>query len=411
MEFRRVVITGMGAISPLGNEVGSMVDAVAAGQCATRIIEEWQKYPMLRSKVAAPVLGVDEKIIPRQDRRSMSKMSIYSALAAKQAIAAAGLSDAQVQSERTGCVISSTIGSTNTLASSIEKLLPDYDISKVTTMEFFQCISHTAALNVANHLTIRGMVYSPSAACASSMQSIGMGYDLIRWGEQDRVLCGGAEELHPMVTGSFDVLYAASKGFNDRPQQTPRPFDRDRDGLVCGEGAGILLLEELEHAQKRNAPIFGEVIGYHTCSTGDQISQSNSAAMIQCMTTALNKAGVKASEVDYVNAHATATPQGDCAEAEAIRTIFGSRTPVSSFKGHLGHTLGAAGALESIVCVEMARRNRLFPTHNLKNLDPDCAGIDHVVETREARTRTLLKNGFAFGGINATLLYRFNDRT
>jgi 3-oxoacyl-[acyl-carrier-protein] synthase II len=411
MGLRRVVITGMGAISPLGNDACAMTDAVAANRCATQVIEEWQKYTMLRSKVAAPVKGVDEKLIPRQDRRSMSKMSIYSALAAKQAIAMAGFPEEEVHSERTGCIISSTIGSTNTLATSIEKLLPDYDISQVTTMQFFQSISHTALLNVANYLTIRGMIYCPSAACASSMQSIGLGYDLIRWGEQDAMLCGGAEELHPMVTGSFDVLYAASKGFNDRPQQTPRPFDKDRDGLVCGEGAGILLLEELEHAQKRNAPIFGEIIGYHTCSTGDQISQSNDAAMIQCMTACLNKAGVKAAEVDYINAHATATTQGDRAEAAAIRTMFGGNVPVSSFKGHLGHTLGAAGALESIVCLEMVRRGRLFPTHNLENIEPECAGIDHVTATREAKTRILLKNGFAFGGINATLIFKFGDRT
>ena len=401
----------MGAISPLGNGAKSMVDAVAAGRCATQVIEKKKKYSMLRSKVADPVTGVDEKIIPRQDRRSMSKMSIYSALAAKQAIEASGLSDEEVHSERTGCVISSTIGSTNTLATSIEKLLPDYDISQITTMQFFQCISHTAVLNVANHLNIHGIVYCPSAACASSMQSIGLGYDLIRWGEQDVVLCGGAEELHPMVTGSFDILYAASTGFNDRPQQTPRPFDKDRDGLVCGEGAGVLLLEDLEHAKKRQALIFGEIIGYHTCSTGTHISQSNSAAMTQCMTAALNKASLQASDVDYINAHATATPQGDCAEAEAIRTMFGGHVPVSSFKGHLGHTLGAAGALESIVCVEMARRGKLFATRNLENIDPDCAGIGHVLETRDARTRILLKNGFAFGGINATLIFRFCRNT
>ena len=207
----------------------------------------------------------------------------------------------------------------------------------------FSCVSHTAALNLAQYFNVSGYVMATSAACASGLQAIGQGYDLIRLGEQDFVLCGGAEELHATVTGSFDILYATSSAYNEDPQATPRPFDKKRDGLVCGEGAGILLLEEYEHAKARKADIYAEVIGYHTCGNGMHVSQSNKEAIIGCMRQALHKSGLGPQDIDYINAHATATLHGDVEEAQAVKEIFGAKVPLSSLKGYLGHTLGASG--------------------------------------------------------------------
>jgi 3-oxoacyl-[acyl-carrier-protein] synthase II len=220
------------------------------------------------------------------------------------------------------------------------------------------------------------------------------------------LLCGGAEELHPTVTGSFDILYATSSKYNDRPQMTPRPFDRDRDGLVCGEGSGILVLEDYDRAVKRNARIYAEITGFSTTANGLHVSQSNKESMVSCMRQAMREAGVTAGSVDYINAHATATIQGDQEEAEAIRELFGAAVPVSSLKGYIGHTLGASGAIELAASLAMMQRAVVYPTLNLDNVADDCAGIDHVREPRSKALGTILKNGFAFGGINAALVVK-----
>ncbi len=220
------------------------------------------------------------------------------------------------------------------------------------------------------------------------------------------MLCGGAEELHPTVTGSFDILYAASAGYNNEPAKTPRPFDSDRDGLVCGEGSGILVLEEYEHAIQRGAKIYAEVTGYNTCGTGNHVSQSDKPSIIRCLGGALDSAGIKPDDVDFISAHATATMHGDAEEAGAIKAVFGSSVPVNSLKGYIGHTLGASGAIELIASLEMMNTGIIFPTMNLVNVDEDCMGIMHVVEPMEKDINVLVKNCFAFGGINAALVCR-----
>jgi 3-oxoacyl-[acyl-carrier-protein] synthase II len=261
-------------------------------------------------------------------------------------------------------------------------------------------------VNVAQYLELGGFIMATSAACASSLHAIGTGYDLIRLGRQEVMLCGGAEELHPTVTGSFDILYATSTNYNREPQKTPRPFDRERDGLVCGEGSGILILEEYGRAVARNAKIYAEILGYSTSGNGAHVSQSNRASMVHCMKEAMKDARIAPEEVDYINAHATATLQGDTEEAEAIREVFGDSVPVSSLKGHIGHTLGASGAIELIASLMMMERSVIYPTRNLDTVSPDCGGIYHITEKTGKKITTILKNGFAFGGINATLLCR-----
>ncbi len=402
--MRRVVITGMGAVSPFGKGTEAMMSGIASGESRVRRMPGWEAYKGLKSLVGAPAEVTDEKLIPRQKRRTMGRMSIFAAQAAGLALADAGITE--LPERRAGCIVGSTMGSAKSISDVFETMLPAHDISKLNSTMFFQCVAHTAAANVSQYLNLNGLIMDTAAACASALQAIGTGYDMIRIGRQDVLLCGGAEELHPTVTGSFDVLYATSAGYNDSPEATPRPFDRDRDGLVCGEGSGILVLEDYERAVSRGAHIYAEITGYATSGSGSHMSQSDRGSMAYCMSTAMAEAGITAPEVDYVNAHATATLQGDAEEAAAIREVIGDGTPVSSLKGYMGHTLGASGALELIATLEMMRRGVIYPTLNLKNVADDCAGIDHVTARRDATINTILKNCFAFGGINSALVCR-----
>jgi 3-oxoacyl-[acyl-carrier-protein] synthase II len=411
MRLKRVVITGIGAVSPLGADCEALRAGLAEGRSAVvSMREEWRKYKNLKSLVGAPAPLLNEREVPRQNRRSMSRMSIFAYQAARQALAdafgdaAAGLS--HFDAGRLGCVIGSTTGSPIALNETFEIMIPNYDLSHLPAIKFFQCVSHTAAMNVAQCLGLTGTVLATSAACASGLQAAGAAYDLIRLGTQDAVLCGGAEELHASVTGSFDVMFVASARHNDSPTSTPRPFDRDRDGLVCGEGAGILLLEEYERARARNAKIYGEITGYHTCGSGAHVSQSSKSALVTCMRSALANAGLPPEEIGYVNAHAAGTLQGDAEEAAAIREVFGADVPVSSLKGHLGHTLGASGAIELIASLLMMRDGGLIPTLNLENTAPDCEGIDCFTAPLRRNISALIKNSFAFGGVNSALVCR-----
>lgn len=404
MTLKRVVITGLGAVTPFGNGITELVKGIEEGRSAVRRMAGWETYIGLRSLVGASVSMQDEKRIPRQKRRSMGRMSIFAAQAADEALADAGISLDQEDRWKIGCVIGSTMGSAKSINDAFEIMLPEKDLSRLNSTMFFQCMSHTAAVNTAQYLGLNGTIMAPAAACASALHAIGTGYDLIRLGRQNVLLCGGAEELHPTVTGSFDILFATSTKYNDRPEQTPRPFDRDRDGLVCGEGSGILVLEEYERARRRNARIYAEITGFSTTANGLHVSQSNKESMIACMRQALDDAGIKNENVDYINAHATATLQGDQEEAEAIAEVFGSGVPVSSLKGYIGHTLGASGAVELAASLRMMQQSVVYPTRNLENVSPDCAGIDHVVHPRQKEITTVLKNGFAFGGINAAVV-------
>jgi 3-oxoacyl-[acyl-carrier-protein] synthase II len=406
--MNRVVITGLGGVSALGQDVPSLVAAIEANRCATRRMDGWDQYPGLRSQVAAPAELRDEKKIPRQSRRTMGRMSIFAAQAAEQALSDARLKVADVPPGRMGCIIGSTTGGAISLYETFSTLIPTWDINNLSATRFFQCVSHSAAMNVSQYLGITGRIMATCAACVSSLQAIGAGYDLIRLGEQDAVLCGGAEELHPTTTGSFDALFAASIRYNDTPERTPRPFDRDRDGLVCGDGSGIVVLEDYERARKRGATIHAEIIGYHTNGSAAHVSQSNHETIAACMRGALASAGLPAEAVDYINAHATGTLQGDKEEADAVRELFGDRVPVSSLKGNLGHLLGASGVLELIVSLAMMRTGVLYPTRNLEAVAADCEGLDHVTSARPKKVSVLLKNGFAFGGINAVLVCRKN---
>ncbi len=404
--MKRVVITGMGVVSPLGGNVAEQAEALESGRHGIRAMPEWAAYKGLRSLVAAPAELKNEKAIPRQNRRSMGRMSVFAAQAAMEALLDARCEAGALGGGRVGCVAGSTAPSAITLSNVYETMLPERDFSQLQSMQFFQCLSHTVAMNIAQYLGLQGVLLSTNAACASGLQAVGTAFDLIRSGRQDAVFCGGAEELHPTVTGSFDMLMAASTGYNDRPGEASRPFDAARDGLVCGEGAGILFLEERERALARGATVYAEVLGFHTCSGGSHISESNREGIARCMAAALADAGCAPSDVEYVSAHATATLQGDGEEAAAVREVLGGGVPVSSLKGNLGHTLGASGAIELIASIAALRRGRLPPTRNLTKVAAECEGLRHVTAPEATSARCFVKNSFAFGGINASLVCR-----
>ncbi|MCP4267206.1 MAG: beta-ketoacyl-[acyl-carrier-protein] synthase family protein, partial [Candidatus Brocadiaceae bacterium] len=376
--MKRVVITGRGVVSALGSDLSSLMEGLSEGKSSVKAMPDWEGYKGLRSLLGAPAELQGEKEIPRKSRRSMGRLSLFGVKAAEQAVRNGKVDETLLTSSRFGCVMGSTMGGAGDFLEAFTTILRNYDISELSSMSFFKCLSHTVTMNVAQYLGIKGYVMAASAACASSLQALGLGYELIRSGRQDVLLCGGAEELHPIVTGTFDILYATSTHYNDTPSLSPRPFDKKRDGLVCGEGAGVLLLEEYEHAIQRDAPIYGEVIGYSTCGSGAHVSQSSREGMRSCMKDALTDAQLKPEDVDYVSAHATATLQGDQAEAAAIGDVFGDKVPVSSLKGYIGHTLGASGAIELAASLEMIAQSIIYPTLNLDNIEPQCKQITHV---------------------------------
>ncbi len=404
--MRRVVITGTGSISALGSSMKELINSIEQKACGTRKMKKWEQYKGLQSLVGAPAKLPDmKKLIHRKIRRSMGRMSLLGVTAAREALQSAGIkTDAMGNNHRYGCIAGSTMGSAEALNNTFETMLPEHDLSLLTSMSFFKCVSHTIAMNLSQYFGITGSVMATSAACASSLQAIGTGYDLIRCNRQDIVLCGGAEELHPTVTGSFDILFATSVKYNDSPENTPRPFDKNRDGLVCGEGAGMVVLEELAHAEKRGAEILAEITGYNTCGSGIHISQPDRKAMIQCMNSALSDAELNPEDIDLISAHATATIQGDIEEAYAIHEVFGSDIPVNGLKGYIGHTLGASGAIELAVAVEMMNNNIIYPTLNLHDIDENCNTINHVKKKITKDINCILKNCFAFGGINASIV-------
>jgi len=267
-------------------------------------------------------------------------------------------------------------------------------------------MNHSCAANVAQAMGIAGRILAPSSACSTGCQAIGYGFEMIASGKQYMMLCGGADEFHPLSPATFDIMSAASVRYNDTPHQTPRPFDRDRDGVVCSEGSGILLLESLDSARKRGVRIFAEITGFATSSDTSNIAEPNAESIEACIRLALEDADVAPEEIDYINAHATGTVQGDIAEGTAISRVFSDTAPVSSLKGHLGHTMAACGGLETIASIAMMEKGSLIPTMNLENIDPLCGNIRHVRQIEPAEIKTVLKNNFALGGVNTCIVIR-----
>lgn len=410
MQMKRVVITGTGAVSPYGKGSKALYEALLAGRSGVARVAALDDVPGLAPRVAGLVGdaagGVDVTEIPRKHRRSMSRMSMYALLAAQEAILQADLPESVLQGGRCGLIIGSTLGSVETIEEFFRQYLSEHSVEQMKSMLFFRVMGHSVAANVAQALGLTGRVVAPSAACSTGCQAIGLAYETIACGWQDIMLCGGADEYHPLTTATFDLMLAASSAYNDDPHRTPRPFDLKRDGVVCSEGAGVLALESLESARARNATILAEIAGFASTTDPSSIANPDPVPVYACMRQALERAGLEPGDISYVNAHATATVQGDIAESRAIAMLFGNAMPVSSLKGHMGHTMAASGALESIACVSMLREQTLIPTMNLDQPDPECGGINLLRDIRRGPVSAILKNNFALGGVNCCLVLR-----
>lgn len=401
--MRRVVITGMGIRTPLGGDPSALLTAMVEGRTGIVPQPQWAEVAELFARLGAPVSGFDEQVIPRKYRRTMGLVAQYAVASALDAVKMAGLTPDQVGNDRTAVVAGSTVGSAAAEQVFWEHLLIHHTARGVRSTLFFHGMSHTCAANVALMLGIRGEVLSTNSACASSAQAIGVAADRIRAGRADMALAGGAEELHVASAVVFQTLAAVSTELD--PERAPRPFDRTRDGIVVGEGGGMVLLEERERALARGAPILGEVVGFGTTCDAENMANPDPQGMIAairaCMRDATTYNGWQGA-IDYVNAHATGTAAGDAAEAQAILDTVGDGVPVSSSKGHLGHLLGGCGVVEAIICLEAMRAGVAPPTRNL--VDPDVAPVRLLTEALRAPLRTCLSTSFAFGGVNAVLL-------
>jgi 3-oxoacyl-[acyl-carrier-protein] synthase II len=404
---RRVVVTGMGLCSPIGNELDLVSEALQAGRGGIRAVPEWPERYQMNTGVAGLVEGVSTKLYPRRKVRTMGRVALLSAFASERAIAHAGLERERLGDGTVGLAYGSTHGSSSETESYCREVFGSNSLQGIAGSHFLKFMSHTCAANLAEFFAIRGRVQPTCSACTSASQAIGTGYEYIREGHAELMIVGGAEEAHFIPAGIFDVMYAASSKFNAEPELTPRPFDARRDGVVIGEGAATLVLERYDLALARGATIHGEIIGYATNCDGIHLTNPSWEGMARCMRLGLEAAGINAAEVDYVNAHGTATELGDIAESKATAEVIGSRTPVSTQKSFTGHTLGACGALESVFSLLMMREGFIAANRNLEQIDERCARLDYVRgAARRADLRVVLNNNFAFGGINTSLVFR-----
>lgn len=411
-EGRRVVVTGAAAISPLGHDWPTIHARLRTLRNAVRTMPEWDAYAGLNTRLAAPALPFE---LPahynRKTTRSMGRVALMAVRASELALQQAGLLDHPVLRDgRTGVSYGSSAGSHEAMGE-FGRMLNSFTTEGITATTYLKMMSHTAAVNIGVFFGLSGRVHTTSSACTSGSQGIGEAYETLRAGRQVVMLAGGAEQLDATAAAVFDTLYATSVR-NEDPASTPRPFDAARDGLVLGEGACTLVLEELEHALGRGAPILAEVLGYGSNSDGQHVTQPSSPTMARAMQLALDDAGLTPSRIGYVNAHGTATEHGDIAESQATAQVFGDTVPVSTLKGHVGHMLGACGAFEAWMSIEMMRQGWFAPTLNLVDVDPRCAPLDHIRgDGRTLQVDYVASNNFAFGGINTSLVFGRYPRT
>ncbi|ABO58892.1 3-oxoacyl-ACP synthase [Burkholderia vietnamiensis] len=405
--MKRVVVTGMGGVTAFGQHWHEIDARLRERRNAVRRMPEWDCYEALHTRLACPLPAFEvPKSYPRKKTRSMGPVSMYAVRASELALADARLTDdPTIRDGRMGVAYGSSSGSVEPIRA-FGTMIETGSMRDVTSNSYVQMMPHTTAVNVSLFWDLKGRIVPTSSACASGSQAIGYAYEAIATGKQALMLAGGAEELSGPAVAVFDTLYATSTR-NETPDLTPRPFDAARDGLVVGEGAATLVLEEYEHAKARGATIHAEIVGFGCNSDGAHITQPTADTMAIAMRLALGDAGLDAGAIGYVNAHGTSTDRGDVAESHATASVFGERMPISSLKSYVGHTLGACGALEAWWTIEMMKRNWYVPTLNLKTVDPACASLDYIVgDARPIDAEFVMSNNFAFGGINTSLIFR-----
>ena len=405
--MKRVVITGMGGVSALGHDWQQVkASLLAKHNCVIRM-DEWDRYPDLNTRLAAPVRDF---AIPshysRKKIRSMGRVSLMATRASELALEDAGLlNDPVLSSGQVGVAYGSSTGSTDPIMG-FGDMLKTGEMSGLTATSYIRMMAHTTAVNIGVFFGLQGRIHTTSSACTSASQGIGYAYEAIKYGMQTIMLAGGGEELCPTEAVVFDTLFATSTT-NDTPEQTPRPFDKQRDGLVIGEGACTLILEELEHAQARGATIYAELVGFGTNSDGQHVTQPNAETMEVAIRLALKDAKLSPQDIGYISAHGTATDRGDIAETTATHAVFGANTPISSLKSYTGHTLGACGSLEAWTSIQMMNEGWFAPTLNLNEVDPECGELDYIKgDIRQLETQYIMSNNFAFGGINTSLIFK-----
>lgn len=410
--MKRVVVTGIGGVTAFGRHWSEIKAAFQRKQNAVQRMGDWcERYPELEARLGAIIADYQPPTHwSRKQLRSLGRVSQLVVDASEQALANANLLDENgvileyLKDGRMGVACGSSTGSTNDIKDAAELLMTGKS-EGFNANTYVRMMPHTTAANIGIFFGLTGRIIPTSSACSSGSQAIGYAYESIKYGLIPMMLAGGGEEFCPSEVYVFDSLYAASRQ-NQTPQKTPRPYDQQRDGLVIGEGAGIFILEELEHALARGANIIAEIVGYGANSDGSHVTRPQKETMQRCMELALKDAGIAADKIGYVNGHGTATEQGDIAETLAAEAVFGY-VPLSSQKSYFGHTLGACGALESWFSIEMMREGWFAPTINLENIDERCGKLDYVMgDGREIQTDYVMNNNFAFGGVNTSLIFK-----
>ncbi|MER9590661.1 beta-ketoacyl-ACP synthase I [Mesorhizobium australicum] len=402
--MRRVVVTGLGIVSSIGNNANEVQTSLHDARSGISFSDSFAEHGFRCQVWGAPTLD-PSAMIDRRAMRFLSQGAAWNHVAMDQAIEDAGLDESDITNERTGIVMGSGGPSTRTIVEAAETTLKNGSPKRIGPFAVPKAMSSTASATLATWFKIHGVNYSISSACSTSAHCIGNGYELIQWGKQDMVFAGGHEDLDWTMSDLFDAMGAMSSKFNDRAPTASRAYDANRDGFVIAGGAGVLVLEELEHAKARGAKIYAEIVGYGATSDGfDMVAPSGEGA-VRCMRQAL---ATVSTPVDYINTHGTSTPVGDSKEMGAIREVFGEKMPfITSTKSLTGHSLGAAGVQESIYSILMMQGGFIGESAHIETLDPEFEGMP-IVRKRidNAGIDTVLSNSFGFGGTNATLVFQ-----
>ena len=395
----------MGIVSALGPTVRDSVARLRTFENCVAKLDELETYRGLNTRLGCVASFVRPAHWTRKTTRTMGPVSEYALAATEQAVAEAGLDADVLESGRCGVAYGSCSGSVRAHLD-LYSMFASNEVKNVTSGTYIKLMPQTTACNLSVHYRTHGRLVPTGTACTSGSLAIGNAYELIKYGLQDVMLAGGAEEFSPTQVAVFDTLYATSIR-NDAPKTTPAPYDKDRDGLVVGEGAATLVLEEYERAKARGANILAEVVGFFENTDGTRVTNPNRDTMAACLAGSLADAGLSADAIGYVNGHGTATKAGDVAETTATYDVFARAVPISSTKSYIGHTLGACGAIEAEMAISMMNDGWFHPTLNLRTPDPECAPLDYIAgEGRAIDTEYVMSNNFAFGGVNTSLIFR-----
>lgn len=408
---RRVVVTGCGMLSGLGRTWEDAFKKLQSGKNCIKYMTDWERFEKMNTRLACPYEGELPKF-PRKKIRGMGRVAMLSLVSTQDALAMAGLlnedgSDVidELKNGRTGIAYGCCMGSMDAIVA-LAEMMQTGDTTKIDSQTYIKCMPQTNAANLSVYYQIRGRMIITDTACTSGSQAIGYAYEAITEGKQDIMIAGGAEELSPPDAAIFDTLGATSI-LNSTPELTPKPFDKDRDGLVIGEGAGTMILEDMEHAVKRGAKIYAEVVGFATNADGTHITTPNSETQAIALQLALDDAQLSADKIAYVNAHGTATDHGDISESQAVYKVFNRAVPISTTKSYIGHTLGACGCIEAWLTINMMNEGWFHPNCNLTNVDPNCAPLGYIMGSGlEAKAEYVMSNNFAFGGVNTSLIFK-----